>query len=333
MQHFCGLYHCDSLNEWLMQQIFPQLGLYDGDGDIEVRQLIGSNRVYRFSTAKNGLEFSVVGKFHGKVLDSPVHKKFLLMQEFQNIQRLQALGFHDGQYQVVRCLGYSEANDYLLVTKYVDGYQLDHFIKEAIFKNDVQGLYDALADLAYFLYLLHSRSIRHDIKVVFNEEYAYAHKTLNRLTGQTSWEDIEDLSKMVDRWKYKPEMLSVSSVQVHGDCTPTNFIFSDDSRLVALDLERSRRSDPAFDTGRVAGELMHHFIMFTGKTKKAEPLIHHFYKEYCSHSHAPAELFDEITKRNPFYQAITELRIAKNYWISPEHRLRLIDEAKKCLRY
>jgi hypothetical protein len=336
MQRFCELRNCDSLGLWLRHQIFPQLGFSEvNGGSLDACRLRASNRVYLFSAVKDGFPVRVVGKFYGENSDSLRHRKKLLMQEYRNIQLLRKLGFDAGQHQVIRCLGYDEFNDCVLVTNYVEGYQLDFFIKEAIFRNETRPLYDALVDLAYFLWLLHFKTRRAEGKVEFHKECAYAHKTLERLRSQdpTLYGDVEVLSKMIESWKCKAEMWSVPSVQIHGDCTPTNFVFSDNPRLVALDLERSRRGDPAFDTGMVAGELIHHFIMFKGDAKEAEPFIHHLYKQYCFHSSSPDELFREITGRNPFYQAITELRIAKNNWISPEHRLKLVDEARKCLQY
>ena len=38
-----------------------------------------------------------------------------------------------------------------------------------------------------------------------------------------------------------------------------------------------------------------------------------------------------VTRRLPFFMALTELRIARNEWLSWQHRRRLAREARACL--
>ncbi len=321
----------DPLYGWMTHDILPQTGLRSPNPTIQVYWLNASHKVYLYEALHNGLKFQVVGKFYGKDPAPYEDKRFRLRLEVDNICRLRGLGFDNGPYRVVRCLGHNEYINCALMLDYAPGHKLDHFIKDAIYQGHKTGLYRALSDLAHFLSLLHSRS-RDQAKVNFNQEYAYFQKTLSHLTGRAyvSGEDIHRLHELARLWRKKPAMWLAPSVQVHGDCTPTNLIFSEYPKLVVVDLERSRRSDPAFDTGRVAGELKHHFMMLTGDGEEAEPFIHHFYREYCSSSFL--NTFQEITERNPFYQAVTELRIAKNYWLTPDYRRLLVQEAKKCLR-
>jgi hypothetical protein len=102
--------------------------------------------------------------------------------------------------------------------------------------------------------------------------------------------------------------------------------------VVAFDLERTKRADRVFDTGRIAGELQHFFLRATGNPYAAEPFIGHFLWEYACHFPNRERAFRSITGRIPFYMGITLLRIARNSWVEPEYRRRLINEAKEGLR-
>ena len=101
---------------------------------------------------------------------------------------------------------------------------------------------------------------------------------------------------------------------------------------MAIDLERMRRADRAFDLGRIAGELQHFFIQATGNKYAAEPFIGHFLWEYACHFPDRGRAFQAITNRLPFQMALTLLRIARNSWVSQPHRQRLVAEAKIILR-
>jgi aminoglycoside phosphotransferase (APT) family kinase protein len=135
-----------------------------------------------------------------------------------------------------------------------------------------------------------------------------------------------------DQWRNQPRMWQDQKVIVHGDATPENFMFGDGLAVVAFDLERTRRADRVFDTGRIAGELKHFFMRATGRRNAAEPFIGHFLWEYACHFPDRDSAFQSITGRTPFYMGITLLRIARNSWIEAEYRYRLICEAIECLR-
>lgn len=321
--------HGDPMYGWLIGEVFPQLGLRVQSPDVSVYEIVASHGVYIYEVDDGGGPFRVVGKFHGSDLDP----SWMFKREIDNITNFKNMGLDQGRYRIPRLLGYNQHINYVLVFEYISGKCLDLFIKDTIFLGRRGELYDALSDVAIFLHILHSRSFDNS-RVNFDMEHSYFHETMNRLKQTTplSRGEEEYLYRLADKWKENHEMWEAHSAYVHGDCTPSNFLFSNNPRLAVLDLERCRRSDPAFDTGRVAGELKHHFIMFTGDGSRAEPFISHFYKKYCSHSDSP-NLFHEITRRNPFYQAITELRIAKNPWLSLRHRYVLIQEAKKCLEF
>jgi len=60
-------------------------------------------------------------------------------------------------------------------------------------------------------------------------------------------------------------------VFVHGDATPSNFLFGEGLSVMAIDLERMRRADRVFDLGRIAGELQHFYMQATGNKYDAQP--------------------------------------------------------------
>ena len=85
--------------------------------------------------------------------------------------------------------------------------------------------------------------------------------------------------------------------------------------------------------GAAIQEMLHSVGMrATGQRNAAEPFIGHFLWEYACHFPNRDSAFRSITGRTPFYMGMTLLRIARNSWIEPEYRRRLINEAKECLR-
>lgn len=321
------LSHGDPLYRWLIDCIYPKIGLTTHNAAINVYPIEASHDIYVYEVWQNGRVFRVVGKFYGNEAHAEEHFR----TEIDHFSDFKRMGLTRGSHRVPRLLGYHRYINFVVVTEHVSGERLDRTIAATINGGDDSRLYGAFAEVAYFLHLLHSRSMG-DSKVNFRIERSYFSDTLKRLKRTTHLSEGEEayFHRLADRWAGKPEMWGANSVFVHGDCTPSNFVLSHHPRLVALDLERCRRADPAFDTGRIAGELKHSFMLLAGDGRRAEPFIRHFYKAYCSHFNSP-NLFGEITGRNPFYQSVTELRIAKNPWLPLEHRYRLIHEAKKCL--
>jgi Ser/Thr protein kinase RdoA (MazF antagonist) len=118
---------------------------------------------------------------------------------------------------------------------------------------------------------------------------------------------------------------------VHGDVTPSNILFGEGLWVIAIDLERMKYADRVFDVGRVVGELKHFFLQHADG-REAEPFIGHFLWEYACHFPDRASAFASVTRRLPFHMGLTLLRIARNSWISSNHRERLIAEAQTVLR-
>ncbi len=137
----------------------------------------------------------------------------------------------------------------------------------------------------------------------------------------------------MDLWLNKDRFQKAASVIVHGDATPTNFIFTERENVVAIDLERMKNADSVYDIGMVCGEIKHSFMWRTGNPYVAEPFIRYFFERYSQHFDDPETTFQEITLRNPFYMAMTEFRIARNEYLDFNYRKRLAHEGLECLKW
>jgi aminoglycoside phosphotransferase (APT) family kinase protein len=206
-------------------------------------------------------------------------------------------------------------------------------ILEAIHHHDHDKLYHKLTALAYFLSSFHNRTAIGE-RVEFHEDCAYMDRLIDKLRDlwAIGWDEAHELYWLRDQWRNQAKMWQDQKVVVHGDATPENFMFGNGLEVTAFDLERTRRADRVFDTGRIAGELKHFFMRATGNRHAADPFIGHFLWEYACHFPCRESAFQSITGRTPFYMGITLLRIARNSWIDAEYRRRLINEAKECLR-
>ena len=82
---------------------------------------------------------------------------------------------------------------------------------------------------------------------------------LYEVIGQSAtWEMItpeqgEALRGTGQRWETSGQLRGATEVLIHGDATPTQFLFSDDG-MVVVDFERLQYGDRAADIGRIAAE-------------------------------------------------------------------------------
>jgi hypothetical protein len=254
-------------------------------------------------------------------------------QEFENLQVLRGYGLRGYPHHVVRPLGTNGSLNGILVEEYCGDAPLSCFINGAIHHDRTAQLYAKLTALAYFLATLHNRTANgHNVD--FSEDCAYLDRLVKKLESKHiigTW-DVEELHWLRDLWRDKPRMWEDRQVFVHGDATPSNFLFGEGLSVMAIDLERMRRADRAFDLGRIAGELQHFFLQATGNKYAAEPFIGHFLWEYACHFPDRQRAFQAITARIPFQMALTLLRIARNSWVGAAHRRQLVVEAKIILR-
>jgi aminoglycoside phosphotransferase (APT) family kinase protein len=254
-------------------------------------------------------------------------------QEFHNLHLMRSYGLVGYPHYVVRPLGCNGWLNSLLVEEYCGGQPLSNVITDAILSRRPDRLFGKLTALAYFLATFHNRT-SNGYGVNFHEDCAYLDRLVRKLSKKQciSWDEVQEFSWLRDRWREQPRMWEDQQVLVHGDATPSNFLFGHGLSVIGIDLERMKRADRVFDIGRITGELQHFFLQITGNKYAAEPFIGHFLWEYACHFPDRDSAFRSISGRVPFQMGLTLLRIARNSWISPNYRRRLVEEAKITLR-
>jgi serine/threonine protein kinase len=315
----------DPLLEYLTGSILPQIGVVGNSADVRVFS-VKAEKVFLYEERSSGA--SVVGKFFGAGDGGQ-----RMQQEFDNLQCLRSYGLNGAPHYVVRPLGTNGWINGVLVEEFCQGTSLSSVINRAIHQNKSHQLYSKLTALAYFLASLHNRTANgHGVD--FSQDCAYLDRLVRKLLSKhfIDHREADELYWLRDRWREQPRMWEDRQVLVHGDATPSNFLFGENLDVIAIDLERMKRADRVFDIGRIAGELQHFYLQGANNKYLSEPFIGHFLWEYACHFPDRERAFRSITGRIPFQMALTLLRISRNSWISPSHRRRLIDEAKITLR-
>ncbi|GAC1643117.1 MAG: phosphotransferase [Ktedonobacteraceae bacterium] len=324
----------DPLHHYLQYDILPQLGLAHQPTKFRVFRMGGSNEVYLYEEKHSQVQ--IVGKFFARSTQSGFRlpeKDQRMEQEFHNLHMMRGYGLVGYPHDVVRPLGYNGWLNSLLVEEYRGGQSLSSVITDAIVARQPERLYGKLTALAYFLATFHNRTAN-GYGVDFHEDCTYLDRLVRKLSKKQliSWDEVNEFSWLRDRWREQPRMWEDQQVLVHGDATPSNFLFGHGLSVIGIDLERMKRADRVFDLGRIAGELQHFFLQITGNKYAAEPFIGHFLWEYACHFPDRQSAFTSISGRLPFQMGLTLLRIARNSWISKDYRHRLIEEAKITLR-
>ena len=325
------LTHSDPLYGYLQHEIMPQLGVSANGAGFRVFQSACSRNVYLYEEKRSGVR--LIGKFYPMHHDSNGQALKTGQTEYNNLDFLRSQGFNAAPHYVVRPLGFNAGLNGLLIMEYLDGDVLGAVINDAIFLGRRDRLYRKLTALAYFLASMHSRTAK-DWPVTFSDPCNYMGRLITSLSikrGMGS-DHSEELYALREAWRSRSIMWQDRAVLVHGDVTPSNFLFGRGLDVMAIDLERMQWADRVFDLGRLCGELKHFFCQGMGDPAAAEPFIGHFLWEYCCHLPDRMDAFSSITRRAPFYIGITLLRIARNSWIGPDYRWRLVQEAKQTLR-
>jgi hypothetical protein len=320
----------DPLHPYLVQDVLPQIGVRGRAADFRVFSM-KDGKVYLYEERHSCAQ--VVGKFFVSGGHHSADGMQRMRQEFDNLELLRGYGLAGYPHHVVRPLGTNSWLNSILVEEYAPGVPLSAFVNDAIHQGHSQPLFEKLTALAYFLATLHNRTANGQ-GVDFHQDCAYLDRLVRKLQNQKvigAW-DADEFYWLRDRWREKPRMWEDNQVLVHGDATPSNLLFGRGLSVIAIDLERMKRADRAFDLGRIAGELQHHFLQAAGNKHGAEPFIGHFLWEYACHFPDRARAFRSITGRLPFQMALTLLRIARNSWVSVSQRGRLVEEAKIILR-
>ena len=297
-----------------------------------VFKLNGTNDVYLYEDRATGKK--LVGKFFRTSTKQDAAKAdSRLMHEFNSLCMMRDMGLTGSPHNVAKPLGINHALNSLLITECLEGKLLSEVILDAIHGGDPRELYAKLTALAYFLSQFHNRSAI-DAGVDFQQDCNYMDTLIARLIAIKAIRESEagDWHGLRDQWRNQPRMWQDQQVCVHGDATPENFMFGSGLDVMTYDLERCKRADRVFDTGRIAGELKHFFMRAGGDTHAGEAFIGHFLWEYACHFPDRNSAFASIAGRTPFYMGITLLRIARNSWVDHGHRRQLLSEAKACLR-
>ncbi|MFH0823949.1 MAG: aminoglycoside phosphotransferase family protein [Pseudomonadota bacterium] len=325
------LAHDDPLYGYLRDHIIPQLGVSSHHAGFRVFQSACSRHVYMYEEELSGA--GLVGKFHPPHRNPDLRTHRTGETEYNNLVFLRGLGLDSPPHYVVKPLGFNAAIGRVLMVEYLAGDILGTVITDAIHLGKRDRLYRKLSALAHFLASMHNRTAGNR-PVNFDHSHAYMGRLLNSLIVKRGMgqEDSDELYRLREAWRGRGCMWEDREVLVHGDVTPSNFLFGSGNNVMAIDLERMQWADRVFDLGRLCGELKHFFFQAKGDPHAAEPFIGHFLREYCRHFPDCMSAFTAITRRTPFYMGITLLRIARNSWIDRNYRSRLVQEAKQILR-
>lgn len=333
MRHYLGhLAPSDPLHAYLRDAILPLIGASaPPDPDWRVFRVSSTSDVYLYEDKRSLAR--VIGKFYARMRglngsgapQSAAH-------EFQALDYLRALGFHKEPDYVVRPLGVREDLGDLLVVEHLTGAQLDSIINDALYQGQSEQLFRKLADLARFFARLHNRTAGGP-GVDFGRTLAYFDRVVAYLLekGNISHRRGDRLRGLAARYASRPVMWQDWQVVVHGDATPSNFLFGRNREVMVIDLERMHRDDRVYDVGRLCGELKHCFLQATGDPQRSEPYIGHFLWEYAGHFPDRRRAFAAVTGRLPFHLGLTLLRIARNPWIDSGYRTKLVREATTIL--
>lgn len=254
----------------------------------------------------------------------------MMQREFDNIRHVRALGLDRPPLRAVRALTVNPDLGCLLVEEFTDGDDLDCTVREAVYHGRLAELSARLTHIAAFLAQLHNVSATNR-RGDGQEAVKYLEKVVSQLA---CWDVItrgqeEALRAVGQGWEASGELLAPTEVLIHGDATPSQFLFSEDE-LVVVDFERLHYGDCAADIGRMAGELKHLFSFYIGNPWASEPYIQHFYRDYYRRALNAGD-FSALTQRARFHMGCSELRIARNSWQDLGYRRRLVMEAAACL--
>jgi aminoglycoside phosphotransferase (APT) family kinase protein len=281
---------------------------------------------------------SVVAKYYGRKWIFGAQSGHLQLRaelmhaEFDKLAAARALGFQRPPYTVVRPIATSEAASCVLLEDYAPGPDLDAFIFGAMVHGLGHELRRRLAIVAQFLGELHERTRRTE-SVAKRTPLMYLNQILNELQN---WDVIaarerQHFASLLQQWSQRNPWRQVKNVTVHGDATPTNFVFPGADDLAVIDLERFGPGDCAADLGRVAAELKHLCWWYGHDRWASEPFIVHLYAAYQSGRALSAAAMRSVTDRGRFYMGCDLLRISRNAWLDLDYRRLLVEEAKKCL--
>lgn len=320
----------DPLAQALRRLVGTGAGFRPPAGEVRVEPLPASRQVLRFTFP--GDCYAVVGKFFS-AYPPQASADLSLAREYDHYLRLPALGLGNGDGLAPRLLGRWPERSLGLLLEAVPGPDLDHLLLRACLHGDPAPLFEALEKLAHLLAFFHTRPVPAD-PVAPQPALAYLDKVMAQLleAGLLTRTDCQALEAERDAWETRCQDFSDRQVLIHGDATPTNFLFPN-GRAVALDLERLRIGDRLWDLSWVAGELKHAWGWRSADFSGSEAAIRHFFRLYLAAAGLDPALTRRLFSLNPFYMALAELRIARNLYLTRDYRRELLAEARRCLAH
>jgi hypothetical protein len=296
---------------------------------VNMERLRASRPVFRFFLPGDGR--GLVGKFFvDQGLASPQDRS--LAQEYRHYlgapaRELAAAGL------IPRLLGQAPDVGLGLLLEGLPGCDLDFYLQEAAQGRGLDKCQRRLARLAGLLAFFHTR-LQTSPPVSPEPALAYFEKLRTQLQalGLLSSEEAAALAAESRAWEGRFGAYADLQVLLHGDATPTNFLFPDGG-VAAVDLERLRAGDRLFDLSWVAGELRHAWGWRGRDFSESEGAIQGFFRVYLEAISADDSLARRIFALNPLYMALAELRIARNSYLAWEYRRALVAEASRCLSF
>jgi thiamine kinase-like enzyme len=319
-----------TLEKYLKSEIFPQIA-NPPYGAISATRISDRRPVFLYQDEPS--RSRIVGKYYqfGKLGLEEAWQK--AEKEYFNLTLLRdRVGMKDNHYNIISPLGRNKVLSALLTLEKAAGQTLDYYIARAIFDNHTQELFYKLSDLARFFVRLHRNSDTGK-PVSANLPQWYLGSILATLKDSLNgiYDQQAEINYLAAGWWNREGIFKDHEVIVHGDATPTNFLFNH-QKVTGIDLEKMKWTDRCWDLGFIAAELKHHYMWRAGDGKKAEPFIGHFLWEYAV-AFGDTRIFYSITRRLPLYMALGLLRIARNGWLDEKYRYKLIGEAILCLKY
>ncbi len=330
MKHIGRLNPHDPLFTYLREAIFPQLSAVPPQ-HFRVFQFPASNEVFLYEETRSRQK--VIGKFFQRPGKNPQQAWNHAWNEWQNLHFLRNIGLNSEHFHIPQAFGIARSINSLVIEEFCPGQSLSSVMNQGITEQREDLLYARLTDLAWFLAKLHNHTAGPET-VYFHEQFEYFDKIMARLQRRQRIHEtqLRELYHFRDQWQQAPCMWSDQAVLIHGDATPSNFLFARHRQVIAIDLERIKRADRAYDLGMIAGEIKHHFMRSTHHGERAEPFIGHFLWEYSTHFPDRHAAFAAITERVPFYMGMTLLRIARNSWLDWRYSQALVHAAMHILR-
>ena len=133
MKKLGTLNHRDPLYSWLVEYIYPKIGLSANNLIINVYQIKASHNIYAYEAWQKGRVYLVIGKFYGNEISPMKHFR----NEINHFLDFKRMGLARGSHRTPHLLGYHRYINFVLVTEYVQGKRLDQLINEAIHRDTI----------------------------------------------------------------------------------------------------------------------------------------------------------------------------------------------------